>query len=171
MHQTDTMQALCWNARAFAVRHQPSSWKQSIQLAHRPRIACFSADFTWRKLGGVSHSRIRLAELFRQVFRRTKIRRRIRLTEPAWGLSGPSNNEIASSERRNWDKHFCFLFWNLARSKHTRPAQYMLSVNLQSYSVQPPWRAEWCIVSTDALDGYANNVIAWMLAASGGTCC
>jgi len=27
MHETDTMQALCWNARALAVCHQLSSWK------------------------------------------------------------------------------------------------------------------------------------------------
>ena len=40
--------------------------KTSIQLAQRPRITCFSADFTRRKLGGVSRLRIRLAELFRR---------------------------------------------------------------------------------------------------------
>jgi len=36
MHETDTMQALCWNARALAVRHQPSSWKHRFNL-HRGR--------------------------------------------------------------------------------------------------------------------------------------
>jgi len=36
MYETDTMQALCWNARALAVRHQPSSWKHRFNL-HRGR--------------------------------------------------------------------------------------------------------------------------------------
>jgi len=36
MHETDTMQALCWNARALAVHHQSSSWKHWFNL-HRGR--------------------------------------------------------------------------------------------------------------------------------------
>jgi len=45
----------------------------------------FFGDFTRRKLGSVSRSRIRLAEIFLADFRRTKIRRRIQLTAQAWG--------------------------------------------------------------------------------------
>jgi len=46
VHKTDTTQALCWNARVLAVRHQPSSWNM-IQLAQRPQtptIDCWPAD-------------------------------------------------------------------------------------------------------------------------------
>jgi len=81
MHETDTMQALCWNARALAVRHQPSSWKHRFNLHRGRELSIFGRFYvkkTWR-VGSVS--RIRLAELFR----RAKIRRRIRLMVPAWG--------------------------------------------------------------------------------------
>jgi len=85
MHETDTMQALCWKARALAVRHQRSSWKHRFNL-HRGRELRIFGRFYVKKTGRVgSISRIRLAEIFLADFRRTKIRRRIRLTAQAWG--------------------------------------------------------------------------------------
>jgi len=64
MHETDTMQALCWNARALAVRHQPSSWKHRFNLHIGRELRIFGRFYvkkTWR-VGSIS--RIRLAELF-----------------------------------------------------------------------------------------------------------
>jgi len=51
MHETVTMQAVRWNARALAVRHQPSSWKHLLNL-HRGRelriFGRFYVKKTWR---------------------------------------------------------------------------------------------------------------------------
>ena len=85
MHETDTMQALCWNARAFAVRHQSrvQQLKTPIQLAQRPRIAYFRPILGEENLASWQHIAYSAIRTFSADFRQTKIRRRIRLTAPA----------------------------------------------------------------------------------------
>jgi len=79
MYETDTMQALCWNARALAVWHQPSSWEHRFNLHRGRELRIFRTIYTkktWRCIAFAYSATF---------FRRTKIRRRIWLMVPAWG--------------------------------------------------------------------------------------
>jgi len=68
MHETDTMQALRWNARALAVHHQPSSWKHRFNLHRGRKLRIFGRFYVKKTQRVGSLSCIRLADLFRRIF-------------------------------------------------------------------------------------------------------
>jgi len=59
MHETDTMQALCWNAVLEGLLFATSPAVENIDSTCTETVnSVFLADFTWRKLGELAAYRV-----------------------------------------------------------------------------------------------------------------